>query len=144
MNVQVGDTIGPWRNPAVDPARMKTMALLLRDPNPIHFDVATVQALGMGDAPVNQGPINVGFIMTMLGEWAGGLERVRRVRVRFFGNVFGGDAVVAGGTVRSITSGQAGSPGRVAECDVWLDADGRGRVVEGTAIVDIDGGGQIA
>ena len=135
MSVTVGDTIGPWTNLSVDPARMKTMALLLKDPNPIHFDVATVQALGMGDAPVNQGPINVGFLMQMLGEWAGGMERIRRVRVRFFGNVFGGDALVAGGTVSSITANDTG--GRVAQCDVWLEVEGRGRVVEGTATVDL-------
>lgn len=107
---------------------MKTMALLLRDSNPIHFDGDTVRKLEMGDRVVNQGPINLAFVMRMLGDWAGGLEHLRRIRVRYLGNVFAGDAVVAGGTVTAVDE-------HGAECAVWLEVVGRGRVLEGTATV---------
>ena len=32
LNVRVGDDIPPWEMERVDPARMKTMAAILRDP----------------------------------------------------------------------------------------------------------------
>jgi hypothetical protein len=40
---------------AVDPGRMKTMALLLADPNPIHWDVTVNERLGLGPARVTRG-----------------------------------------------------------------------------------------
>ena len=42
----------------------------------------------MGDRPVNQGPLNMGYLMTMLARWAGGRDRVLDFRVRFLGNVW--------------------------------------------------------
>ena len=61
----------------VDPEKMKTMAALLRDPNPIHWDVDVVRQLGMGDRPVNQGPNNMAYLVNLLAAFAGGYERVR-------------------------------------------------------------------
>ena len=97
---------------------MKTVAALLHDPNPIHFDVAAVRALGLGDRPVNQGPSNMAYVVSMLSRSAGGPERIRRLRVRFLGNVLAGDRLVAGGTVAAVGD-QDGE--RVAEVDVWLE-----------------------
>ena len=48
------------------------MAAILQDPNPIHYDVDLVRELGMGDAPVNQGPINLAFLMNVVTRWGGG------------------------------------------------------------------------
>jgi acyl dehydratase len=134
MSAQVGDELPQWRNDHVDAARMKTMALLLRDSNPLHFDPDTVRKLEMGDRVVNQGPINLAFVMRMLGAWAGGLDHLRRLRVRYLGNVFAGDAVVAGGTVTAVHE-HGGE--LTAECTVWLEVAGRGRVLEGTATVGL-------
>ena len=41
--------------PSVSAEKMKTMAALLSEPRLIHWDVATVRALGMGERPINQG-----------------------------------------------------------------------------------------
>ncbi|WP_419919357.1 MaoC family dehydratase [Candidatus Poriferisocius sp.] len=112
---------------AVDGEKMKTMAALLADPNPIHWDVEAVQALGMGNQPVNQGPNNMAYVMNMLADWAGGAEHIRRVRVRFLDNVFAGDRLEAGGTITS-----ADDDGMV-ECEVWLARDGTHPVLAGTA-----------
>ncbi|MXW57114.1 MAG: protein dehydratase [Acidimicrobiia bacterium] len=106
---------------------MKTMAALLADSNPIHWDVDTVRELGMGDQPVNQGPNNLGYVMNMLGDWAGGAERIQKIRVRFLDNVFAGDWLEAGGSVTAV-----GDDGNV-ECDVWLARDGTHPVLAGTA-----------
>ena len=123
----VGDELPRLVIDPVDAEKMKTMAALLGDPNPIHWHVEAVQELGMGDQPVNQGPNNMAYVMNMLGDWAGGTERIRRMRVRFLDNVFAFDRLEAGGTVTSV-----GVDGAV-ECDVWLARDGTHPVLAGTA-----------
>ena len=126
----------------VDAEKMKTMAALLRDPNPIHWDVDVVRQLGMGERPVNQGPNNMAYLVNLLAAFAGGYERVRALRVRFLGNVFGGDRLVAGGAVTAIDETPDGDGHRVAHCDVWLrrDGDPDDTVMAGTATVLLDEG----
>jgi len=46
-SVSIGDDIPEWTMDAVDPARMKTMAAILRDPYPVHWDRAANEALGL-------------------------------------------------------------------------------------------------
>ncbi|NKQ57228.1 protein dehydratase [Amycolatopsis sp. K13G38] len=114
---------------------MKTMAALLADPNPIHFDVSAVEALGMGDRPVNQGPSNMGYVLNMLAAWAGCTTAVERLAVRFRANVLAGDRVVARGVVTGL---HGDGPDLVAECDVRLDIvrpDGDTAALTGTARV---------
>ncbi|WP_420638148.1 MaoC family dehydratase [Candidatus Poriferisocius sp.] len=123
----VGEEIPRLVIESVDAEKMKTMAALLGDPNPIHWHVETVQELGMGDQPVNQGPNNMAYVMNMLGQWAGGTERISHFRVRFLDNVFAGDRLEAGGSVTSVS--EDGS----VECDVWLARDGTHPVLAGTA-----------
>ena len=48
------------------PERMRTVAALFRDPNPVHWDHAEVAARGGGDRVINQSPINVAYIVNML------------------------------------------------------------------------------
>ena len=136
MTVEVGTSL-PTLRVEVDGQRMKTMAALLRDPNPIHWDTDAVRALGMGDRPVNQGPTNVAYVVNLLLAWSGGdPAAVRRVSVRFRGNVFAGDVLTAGGTVLAVEV----VDGRVvATCEVWLDRADGDRVVAGTAEVTLPG-----
>ncbi len=123
----VGDELPRMAIEAVDAEKMKTMAALLADSNPIHWDVDTVRELGMGDQPVNQGPNNLGYVMNMLGDWAGGAERIQKIRVRFLDNVFAGDRLEAGGSVTAV------DVDGTVECDVWLARDGTHPVLAGTA-----------
>lgn len=113
-----------WEVSSVDPARMKTMAAILRDPYPVHWDRAANEKLGLGGRVINQGPLNLGYIANMLMAWAGPAS-VRRLTVSFGRPVLDGDHVVASGTVRSVSAG-------VAQCEVWL-ARGDEHVVTGTA-----------
>jgi acyl dehydratase len=111
---------------------MKTVAALLQDSNPIHFDADAVQALGMGTRVVNQGPNNMAYVVNMLSAWAGGPGRVRGLRVRFLGNVFAGDRITARGTVTGVRE-EGGE--RLADLDVWLERAEDDRVLDGTAVV---------
>lgn len=124
--VVTGEQLPPWVVESVDPARMKTMAALLRDPYPVHWDRSGNERLGLGGRVINQGPLNLGYVANMLMQWAGSAS-VRRLTVAFGRPVLDGDRVVAGGCVTSETDG-------VAACEVWLDRDGE-RVVTGTAEV---------
>ena len=105
MTLRVGERIPPWELPSVSREKMKTMAALLDDSNPIHFDVSALRALGMGDRPVNQGPSNLAYVMNMLSDWAGGHDRVRRVRVRVMGNGRAGGDVTLPRTGRGAPTG---------------------------------------
>ena len=110
-----------------DGARMKTMAAILRDPYPIHWDPEAARSAGQGGRTVNQGPLNVGYIANMLMAWAGP-EAVRRLSVRFHGRVFDCDRLVAGGGLLA---------GSSTDCAVWLDriepSGATTRVLTGTA-----------
>jgi acyl dehydratase len=127
----VDEVLPVWVNESVDPERMKTMAALLDDSNPIHFDLMTLKKLGMGDRQVNQGPSNLGYILNMLEEWAGA-GSVRQVRVRFSSNVHAGDCLQAGGTVTRVRQ----EDGRhFIDCNVHLQIDGGDVALAGTATV---------
>jgi 3-hydroxybutyryl-CoA dehydratase len=123
--LQPGAELGPWTVESVSAEAMHDTAVVLDDPNPIHLSGEAAAAAGLGDRPVNQGPINFGYILNMLATSVPGAT-VSRLRVRLLRNVYAGDRVIAGGRVESVE-------GASAECTVWLDVDGGGRAVEGTA-----------
>ena len=74
----------------------------------------------------------MGYLVAMLARAAGGREGVRGLRVRFLGNVFAGDRLVARGRVISVEE-QDGE--RLAEVEVWLERGEDERVLEGTATI---------
>lgn len=77
----------------VSPEKMKTMAAILQDPNPIHWDVEVVKKLGMGDRPINQGPSNMSYLVNTLTSWRGDPGCLRELAIRYQANVFAGDVV---------------------------------------------------
>jgi len=121
-----GEELPAWEMPFVDPARMRTMAAILRDPYPVHWDRSSTERFGLGGRVINQGPLNLSYVANMLMAWAGPTA-IRRLTVSFGRPVLDGDAVVAGGRVRHVVEG-------VAHCDVWLERDDE-LVVTGTAEV---------
>ena len=131
LKVKVGYQLPNWTLEHVSAERMRVVAAILRDPNPVHWDASATAKLGLGDRVVNQSPINLSYIQNMLMEWAGP-SCIKRLRVEFPGVVFDGDRVTAGGVVtKNCVDGQADT----VECEVWLDqADGR-RAVQGVAVV---------
>lgn len=87
--------------------KMKTMAAILQDPNPIHWDVEVTRQLGMGDRPVNQGPINMSFLVNTLTSWTGDPGALRELVIRYQANVFAGDVVRCEAAVESEEGGLA-------------------------------------
>jgi acyl dehydratase len=117
----------------VSPQRMRTMAALLRDPNPIHWDRNAVDALplGLGKRTINQGPLGLSYMINMLHAWAGP-DSIRRIVMRFPQVVLDNERVVARGEVVSVEHVQGE---RLAQCRIWLEHADRGVLLEGTATV---------
>lgn len=128
-HLRVGDELEPVIVESVDPQRMKTMAALLDDPNPIHYDVDVVRSLGYGDAPINQGPIHMAFLQNVALN-AAGPGGLKRFTCRFMGNVFAGERVECTGTVTSVAEDTG-----TAEIQLAARAGDR-QVLSGTAIID--------
>ncbi|ANY24384.1 MaoC family dehydratase [Gordonia terrae] len=133
---RVGDALPAFLVDSVDADKIRIMALIFQDPNPIHFNLEAVRDAGLGDRFVNQGGVTMAYIINMLTSWTGSRGSIRSLSTRFTANVFAGDAVEAGGTVTGVrhTDGQT-----LVDCDVWVrpvTADGDAPpVVAGTATV---------
>ena len=127
--VSVGDEIPSWGMPCVERSRMRTMAAILRDPNPVHWDAKLVStlSLGVGERTINQGPLGLSYMINMLHAWAGP-TCVKRIFMTFPKIVLSEDAVTAKGVVTEI-----GPEGNVI-CDIWLEREGV-RLLEGNATI---------
>ncbi len=125
--VNVGDALPPFAIDSVSPDAMREWSVFLADPNPIHLDVEVVKAKGLGDKRINQGPINVAYMMNMLMAAFPGC-RIEAMDSKFLDNVYEGDRVVASGTVTAVE-------GNRVSCEFTLDVDGRGTVNAGTATI---------
>ena len=113
---------------------MKTMAALLRDPYPIHWDADGNEKMGIKGKVVNQGPLNLSYIVNMLMAWQGH-DCIRRLTVNFTGWVLGGDTLSAHGKVISLFNSNDEVQ---AKCEIWLERDGE-HLLEGEAIVALSG-----
>jgi acyl dehydratase len=129
VTLAAGSELPPLAIESISAESMKTLAVLLADPNPIHLDPEVVKALGMGDRVVNQGPANFGYVLDML-RAAAPDAAIADLRVRLLANVFAEDRVVAAGRVDSVEDGDGE---RRLLCSVWLDVDGGSRALDGTA-----------
>lgn len=132
MTVEAGYRIPEWTMSSVSAARMRTMAGILRDPNPLHWDRAAVDALplGLGRRTINQGPLGLSYIINMLHAWCGP-DCVRRIKMTFPQVVLDGECVTARGLVTAVENG-------MAQCEVWLEEETRGTLLSGTASVCLD------
>lgn len=130
MNYAVGDVIAPFTIESVSAEAMKDWAVFLADPNPIHLDVEVVKAKGLGDRVINQGPINVAYMMNMLmAAFPGGT--IETMDSSFLDNVYGGDKAVASGKITAVD-------GNRIDCEFSLDIEDRGTVNAGTATIRLN------
>jgi len=136
MKVSVGDQIPQWVMEHVSAARMRTMAAVLRDPNPVHWDPKLVAQLGFGERTINQGPLGLSYMINMLHEWTGPTS-IRRIVMRFPQVILDGDKVIARGEVTAVR--EEGDE-RLADCRIWLHREGTEPPLEGTATVALPSG----
>tara|TARA_Y100000817_G_C16822860_1_gene529747 strand:+ start:273 stop:695 length:423 start_codon:yes stop_codon:yes gene_type:complete len=99
----------------VDPQKMKTMAALLRDPYPVHWDRRANEVLGIGNNVINQGPLNLSYVANMLMQWQGP-TCIKRLKAKFLKPVLDNDTVIAGGKVIEVLDE---SSSRIL-CEIWL------------------------
>jgi len=135
MTPAVGDAVPEFRVTAVSAEKMKIIALILRDPNPIHFELDAVAAAGLGDREVNQGGLNLGYVLDALVAWAGRRDAVQAIDCRFAANVFAGDDVVVGGTVTAVRAAEGEQGQHLVDCEVWADRGDGVRAISGRATV---------
>jgi acyl dehydratase len=127
--LEPGQALGPVVVGPVDPEKMKLMAAVLRDPNPIHVDPDSVLRLGLGDRVVTQGPMTFSFLVNAVADWAGGIPAIRSLEARYLENVFAGQVVECTGRV-------AARDAATGEATLELEARVEGRpVIVGTAVV---------
>lgn len=133
MTVFVGDAIPEWVMENVSAERMCTMAALLRDPNPLHWDRGAVAALplNLGRRTINQGPLGLSYMVNMLHAWQGA-GCIRRLVMRFPQVVLDGERVVARGEVTALR--EAGGRA-MADCAIRLEHAERGVLLEGNTTV---------
>jgi acyl dehydratase len=129
VNIQAGDKIPAWTMESVSAQKMKTMAAILRDPNPLHWDRDSVASLPLqlGQRTINQGPLGLGYIINMLHSWQGP-DCLKRITMTFPGLVLDGDRVIARGNVTSVE-------GELAHCEVWLEHEDGRKLLIGSADV---------
>jgi len=132
MLVKVGDEIPQWEMKSVSAQRMATMAAILRDPNPLHWDRDVVNdTLGIGRRTINQGPLGLSYMINMLHCWSGE-NSIRRIKMGFpMPLVLDGDCVVAKGVVTAVNEGDEG---QMAVVSSWLEKEGQ-RLLDGAATV---------
>jgi len=128
----VGTELAPRTVQAVREEDIRIMALLLRDSNPIHFDLDAVAEAGLGNRVINQGGATMAYVIDYVAECAGGRSAIRTIDCSFRANVFAGDDVVVGAVVRSVEVAGADT---LVELEVWADVVGGRRAILGSAQV---------
>ena len=113
----IGDIIPEWDMPSVERSRMRTMAAILRDPNPVHWDPNLVKQIGYGDKTINQGPLGLSYMVNMLHDWMGP-GCVKRIFMTFPMAVMSEDHIIARGSVTGVSETDGGW---LIDCDIWLD-----------------------
>jgi acyl dehydratase len=140
-NYKVGDSIPDWVMESVSAERMRTMAAVLRDPNPLHWDREAVNSLPvvdtlpykLGKRTINQGPLGLSYIVNMLNEWMGP-NCIKRFYITFPQVVLDEDRVVARGTITDLREENGV---QLADCDTWLEHEDRGVLLKGRATVKL-------
>lgn len=122
----------------VDPADMRVVTAIVRDPNPLHYDRAYATDRGF-EGRVNQGPVNAAYAAQAALELADSPADLREIDVRYGGFVVEGDTVTATATVDEVgdVDGE-----QVVDLDLELTTDDGERVLTGSATVRTDGSPQ--
>jgi len=115
-DLSVGEEI-PTRARVVTREDVKAYADASGDQNPLHQDDDVARAVGFPGI-IAHGMFTMGHLASTLVAWLGDPDALRRMRVQFRAPVFMGEAIVAGGSVRSLDART-----RTALLDVWVSVE---------------------
>ena len=90
------------------------------DRNPLHQDEDVAHAAGFPTI-VAHGMFTMGHLSACVSRWAGGPERIRRLKAQFRAPVFIGEEIVAGGRIKAIDDERGVA---LLECWVSVERDG--------------------
>lgn len=124
-----GESLPPLTIESVSAKAMADLAVILRDPNPIHLDRQAVRTAGLGERRINQGPANMAYVMNMLAEALPDAE-LKSMSIAFTANVCEDDHVSVHADVTEITEDEAGT---IIDCAFQLDVRDSRPALKGTA-----------
>jgi acyl dehydratase len=131
VKVNVGDVIPSWTMTSVSIEKMKTMAAILRDPNPVHWNRKTVAAMGMGERTINQGPLGISYMVNMLQAWAGE-NCIQHMHVTFPNPlILDEDEIIARGQVKAVDEDG------LIYCETWLERNGERGLIEAEVTLNL-------
>lgn len=133
-DISPGESIGTYVTEPIDGLRIKTVAALMRDPVPTHYDRDIVKALGLGDGTklVNQGLGDAAYLLELVHRFLDRRPCLRRYDVRILQLIFEGDQVSCSGSVASVDP-----VARTATLELEGRIDGE-RAMVAEAIVSLD------
>lgn len=127
--VKVGDTLEPLRR-TVPQEQIDSYAEASGDHNPIHVDAEFARSVGLPGA-IAHGLLEMGILAEALARWAGGVDRVRSLEVRFSKPLVAGDTITCTGTVTAVDETEA-----LATLEVEAASDSGERVLtNGRAVI---------
>ncbi len=116
-DVREGMELPPVTYGPMDRNAYISIAIILRDTNPIHLDRVYAQERGLRDV-IQQGPLSEAYLIRFLTDWLHRPWDLRRTRVRFVANVFPGDFLTCKGVVKRVYE-KDGEP--LVDCDIWQE-----------------------
>lgn len=129
--VQAGTLLPPVAYAPADRLNMIRMALFLHDANPVHLDRVYARERGFPDV-IQQGNLNLAFLVRMVKEWAGSAGKLERMTLRLKANVHPGDVLTNSGEVlRRYQEGGA----EFIECAVSQQSSRGVETIAGTATI---------
>jgi len=99
-SVHVGDRLAPLHRSVPQP-QIDAYAEASGDHNPIHVDAEFALSVGLPGA-IAHGLLEMGILAEALARWAGGVDRVRSLEVRFSKPLVAGDTITCTGTVTAV------------------------------------------
>lgn len=103
--VKVGDQLEPLSR-TVTQDQIDAYAEASGDHNPIHVDAEFAISVGLPGA-IAHGLLEMGILAEALARWAGGVDHVQSLEVRFSKPLVAGDTITCTGTVTAVDEAEA-------------------------------------
>jgi acyl dehydratase len=134
-DVKVGDRI-PGESKTIDQAQLIQYAGASGDFNPLHWQEEFAKQVSPTGGIIAHGMYNAGLLSKVVTQWAGGPEKVKRIKTSFRAPCPLGATVTFGGEVKELDE-QA----RTATLAIWAELEDGSKVIDrnsSEAVVQLD------